>query len=234
MQNRRRLILGMTATQVIVLVCLGLTAVSVMGYAASLYLGITIPFGTAPVQPAQVPQSSDTPLPTDTPVPSNTPVPPTPTFTATTYASLIPSGWLQYKYAQVEMWLPPTFVKKNSKDDLIYAENNTTDNNGYKVTLSLTNEKSTATDLDGFIQDGLVNITPDATILEKKKFVIGTYEARRLKTEVIINNIPVMGVIYFVQDDATVWILAGVSHYDEFSKWLPVFDQVARTFRLNP
>jgi hypothetical protein len=47
-------------------------------------------------------------------------------------------------------------------------------------------------------------------------------------------NIPMGEVIYFIKDGGNIWILSCVSHYDEFSKWLPIFDQIAHTFRVNP
>ena len=233
MQNKNRRGPGMTAGQLIVLTLMGLITLGLMGFAANLVLRNGLLFGASLAQSTLVVPAAFTPLATGTPLPTRTPILPTPTFTATTYESLIPKGWLQYKYEQVEMWMPPELEKKSSTDTLIYVENKAGDDNGYKINLSLTKDKLTTADLDEFIKQGLGDITPDTTILERKKFAIGTYDARRLKTEVIINNIPVMGVIYFIKDGDTVWIIAGISHFDEFGKWLPIFDQVARTFRIG-
>ena len=234
MQNKPRRYLGMTCTQVIVLTVLGLLALGGMGFAAKLILGNQVPSTIAQVPPTQEGAATSIPLPTDTPLPSSTPVLPTPTFTATTYASLIPEGWNQYKYDMVEMWMPADFIKKSSKDALVYAENKNESGNGFIVSVGLTRDTPAETDLDDYIQKGLVQFTPDTTFLEKKKFQVGSYEAIRLKMQAIINNIPMGEAIYFIKDGGNIWIVGAISHYDEFHKWLPIFDQIVRTFRINP
>lgn len=190
--------------------------------------------GTAQVPPTQEGAATSIPLPTNKPLPSSTPVLPTPTFTATTYASLIPEGWNQYKYDKVEMWMPADFIKKSSKDALVYAENKNESGNGFIVSVGLTRDTPAETDLDDYIQKGLVQFTPDTTFLEKKKFQVGSYEAIRMKMQAIINNIPMGEAIYFIKDGGNIWIVGTISHYDEFHKWLPIFDQIVRTFRINP
>jgi len=123
MQNKRRRYFGMTCMQVIVLTVLGLLALGGIGFAARLNLANEAPSAVAQVPPTQEIAATSVPLLTSTPLPSSTPVLPTPTFTATTYASLIPEGWNQYKYDRVEMWMPADFIKKSSKDALVYVEN---------------------------------------------------------------------------------------------------------------
>jgi hypothetical protein len=234
MQNKPRRYFGMTCMQAIVLTVLGLLALGGMGFAAKLILGNGLPVGTAQVPPTQVAVVNFVPLPTSTSLPSSTPVLPTQTFTATTYASLIPEGWNQYKYDKVEMWMPADFVKKSSKDALVYAENKNESGNGFIVSVGLTKDTPAETDLDDYIQKGLVQFTPETTFLEKKKFQVGSYEAIRLKMQAIINNIPMGEAIYFIKDGGNIWIVGTISHYDEFHKWLPIFDQIVRTFRINP
>ena len=235
MQNRTRRVLGMTIPQLIILACLGLIALGAIGVGARLVLGNSTPLDSAlPVSTTQELQSTFIPSPTWTPFPSSTPVLPTPTFTATTYESLIPKDWVQYKYAKVEMWMPADFVKKSSKDFLIFAESKQVDDNGYKVNVSLTKDTTALNDLDDYIQVGIQNFTPDTTFLEKRNFEIGTYEARRLKLEVVLENIPMENATYIIRDGETIWIVSAISHYDEFRDWLTIFDKIARTFRISP
>ena len=234
MQNKRRRYFGMTCMQVIVLTVLGLLALGGIGFAARLNLANEAPSAVAQVPLTQEIAATSVPLLTSTPLPSSTPVLPTPTFTATTYASLIPEGWNQYKYDRVDMWMPADFIKKSSKDALVYAENKNESGNGFMVSVGLTKDTPAETDLDDYIQKGLVQFTPDTTFLEKKKFQVGSYEAIRLKMQAIINNVPMGEAIYFIKDGGNIWIVGAISHYDEFHKWLPIFDQIVRTFRINP
>ena len=213
---------------------------------AGLATSIPLPTDTslpssAPTQASTVSLPTDTPMPTSKPVlltltftATSKPVLPTPTFTATTTASLIPAGWTQYKYQTVEMWMPVDFIKKSSKDAVVYAENKNEKGNGFVVSVGLTKDTPAVTTLDDYIRDGLKHFTPETTFLEKKKFEIGTYEAVRLKMQVIIMNVPMGEAIYFIKDGGNVWIISGLSHYDEFHTWLPIFDQIARTFHINP
>lgn len=132
------------------------------------------------------------------------------------------------------MWMPADFEKKSSKDDLIYVETKNSSGNGFSVSISLTKDTQTGTDLDDYIRDGIKQFTPDMTFLEKKKFEIGSYEVERVKVQAIILNVPMGQALYFIKDGSTIWIVDGISHYDEFNKWIKTFDQIAHTFRINP
>jgi hypothetical protein len=223
--------LGMTVTQLLVLSCLGLTTIGVMGLTGWMVLRNN---ATAAVLPTQQNLETSVSLPTRTPFPTYTVPPPTPTFAPTTYESLIPEGWKQYKYAKVELWMPADFVTKSSSDDLVYAENKNVNGNGFTVSVGLTKDATVLTDLDDYIQEGLQRISSETTFLEKKKIQIGTYEAARVKMQVIISSVPAGVAVYFVQDGGNIWTLTCISHYDEFRDWVPIFDQIAGTFRINP
>ena len=233
MQNKPQRYLGMTVTQLIVLACLGLATIGIMGFAAITILGKMTSLNGITNPPTQENQAASSPLPTRTPFSSPTPILPSLTFTATTYESLIPGDWKQAKYEKVELWMPAEFVQKSDGDYLIYAENGNENGNGFIVSVNLTNEKTTLSNLDDFVQEGLTQFTPQMTFLEKKNFQIGTYEALRLKVQMIFNSVPMGEAIYFIKDGDTVWILSGLSHYDEFRNWILIFDKIARTFRIN-
>jgi len=234
MQNKQRRNIGFTTKRVNILACLCVLALIGISCSTEQIPGLEIPTGGSQVQATQEEPATLPPEMTDTPLPTNTPELPTATFTATTYESLIPNGWNQYIYEKVEMWMPADFVKKSLKDALVYAENKNDSGNGFHVSVDLTKDTPTVTDLDDYIRDGLKHFTPETTFLEKKSFEIGSYEVERLKMQAIIMNVPMGEAIYFIKDGGTIWIITGLSHYDEFSKWLRTFDQIAHTFRINP
>ena len=237
MQNSHRSktrYLGMTATQLLVLACLGLTTIGVMVLTGWMLLRNNAPVAPLPTQIILQEQETSMSLPSRTPFPTYTFPLPTPTSAPTTYESLIPEGWKQYKYAKVELWMPADFVKKSKSDYLIYAETKNTDVDGFHVNVNLTKDTTTLIDLEDYIREGLKQFPADVTFLEKKKIEIGTYAAYRVKIEVVVGVVPIEESIYFIQDGGTIWTLSGVSHYDEFRDWVPIFDQIAGTFRINP
>ncbi len=97
--------LGMTVTQLVIVAGLALLACLLMGVLA--YLIVRSVLGGASASVA-VPQSATaTPTFTATFTPTITP---TPTATPIPYESVLPPGWNQLRYAQVELWVPPSFV----------------------------------------------------------------------------------------------------------------------------
>jgi hypothetical protein len=233
MQNRPRKILGMTNKQLIILACLGLVALVIMCIAVKMILGNLMSSAIPELQPTLGVQAN-TALPTRTPFPSPTPILPTPTFTATTYESLIPEGWKQLTYEKVELWVPADFENNSPSEALMDVTSKTPAKSGYTVNINLTNEVVTVSDLDAYVQEGLAQLPREVTYLERKKFAIGSYEAMRLKVEIIVMNLPIEEAMYMIKDGDTVWLISCSTHLEDFREWLPIFDQVARTFRISP
>jgi hypothetical protein len=225
--------MGMTLSQVIVLGVLALIAVGLVITVAWLFLGNALVFAPIPTQPPRPVLETATPLPTYTLWPTSPPKLPTPTFTATTYESLIPPDWKQYTFGKVELWIGPDFVSQSSEDSLIHVENVNTDEEGL-VVVDLYNTPAAGADLDEFIRAFLTEIPAGMNFLEKRKFEIGTYPAYRVKVQAIVDTVSIMEAMYFIQDGDTIWIMGGISSYDNFNDWLPIFDQIAHTFRINP
>ncbi len=230
---KKKKYMGMTTSQLMVIGVLALIAVGLVITVAWLFLGNMISFAALPTQPPLAAQFTPTPLPTRTPFPSRTPILPTPTFTATTYESLIPPGWKQYITGKVELWIGPDFVSESSPDSLIYVENANADEEGL-VVVDLYNAPADGADLDEFIRTFVAEFPAEMTFLEKRKFEVGAYPAYRVKVQAIVDSVSIAEAMYFIQDGDTVWILGGISHYDVFNDWLPIFDQIAHTFRINP
>jgi hypothetical protein len=234
MQNKKNRYFGMSVTQLIVLACMGIVLLGVLGFGAKLVLDNVTALAAPPDQSIQEVRAPAIPSPTHTAFPSRTPILPTPTFTATTYASLIPEGWNQQKYEKVEFWVPADFEKNSKSEDLIGLANKQPGTHAIHANVSLSKDTGILTDLDGYVQQGVKQFTQEVTYLEKKDFEIGTYEARRLRMEVIISNVPIEEAIYFIKDGDTVWIISGFSEITDFHDWLPIFDKIARTFRITP
>ncbi|HTX89982.1 MAG TPA: hypothetical protein VMC09_02100 [Anaerolineales bacterium] len=224
----------MTGMQLFVLGCMGLVIIGLMGFGGWLILGNNaLPADLAPAGPTQAPVQASAPLPSETPPPTRTPILPTFTLAPTTYESMIPEGWNQFTYKNVEIWVPAEFVKDSSGDKLIDLVTSKTAGKGFKTTIYLDKDEGVTTDLDSYVRDGLGHFTAEVTFLEKKDFQIGNYEVRRIKSQVIILGVSVGVMDYLIKDGSTVWDLACMSYYDELHDWQPVFDQVAQTFRIK-
>jgi hypothetical protein len=233
MQTRKRRYWGMTGTQLIILGCLGLTALGAMGFMGWVILGNSPLQNIPAAQPNSGPLQTFTPQPTLTLRPTRTPILPTFTFTPTTYESLIPEGWNQYKYNKVEVWIPQDFVKDPSGKALINVIDGNPTNNGFKSFINLIREDGISGDLETYVTDSLGHFSVETTFLERKSFPISSYEAIRVKLQVIILGINAEEAVYLVKDSSTVWILTCATYYDEFRDRLPTFDQIARTFRID-
>ena len=233
MQNRKRRYWGMTGTQLIVLGCLGAMAIGMMGFTGWFILGSSQSQNVPQAQPDQNSLQTFVPLPTLTFRPTQTPILPTFTFTPTTYESFIPDGWNQIKYDKVELWIPPNFVKNPSGKALISMIDGQSTNSDFKNTISLMRDDGITSDLEKYVLDQLGHLSTQYTYLGRQDFQIGSYEAMRLKVQVVILGVSIGEAMYLVKNGSTVWSITCASYYNEFNNLLPTFDQVAHTFRIN-
>jgi len=224
---------GLTVNQVVILCLFGLATVVVVGVGGWWILGMAFPANALPTE--TIPPTF-TPLPSWTPGPTRTRVP-SPTATGADYQSSIPQGWVQFTSGKVELWMPPNFVKADPGKDLILAKDkNAAQNFTTNVLLGV---DPLPVPLDEYISEsvkyfpGMSSII-DMTLLEKRVFTIGDYEVRRLRVETIVSTIPVEAAMYLVKDNDKVWMITCSTYFDEYYDWLPTFDKIARTFRINP
>jgi hypothetical protein len=227
--------LGMTITQVIVLACFGLVTLGVVGFGAWTVLRSSFPGGLFPTREIL---PTWTPLPTRTLYPTRTPAGPSPTPTEVDYQSLIPEGWVQFTNGKVEIWMPNNFEKADPGTYLISAKDSSTDQN-FQTNILVGMNVAPSLDMDVYIRENVkyfptYNSLVDMTLLEKKKFSIGAYEAMRLKIETIILKLPVEAAMYLVKEGDKFWIITCSTYYEDYHDWLPTFDKIARTFRVNP
>jgi hypothetical protein len=233
MTERRKRILGMTGGQLIVLVCLGLTAIGVMGLVGKFVLAGSPQLPALAIQSTQAVQPVSSPESTQTRQPTWTPVPPSPTFTATSYESLIPEGWKQHEYGDIEIWLPEEFANGKAEEALLALERNKGSGNDFNVGVYLYKDEGVTSDVDDYIRAGLGHFASDTTFLEKKAFQIGTFDVRRVKYQYFYLGIPIGMVDYLIKDGSTVWVISCRAYYSELADWLPIFDQIAHTFRIS-
>ena len=238
MQNRlssKTRYFGMSITQVIVLACFGLVTMGVVGFGAWTVLRSSFPRGLFPTQEVL---PTWTHLPTRTLYPTRTPAGPSPTPTEVDYKSLIPEGWVQFTSGKVEIWMPDNFEKADPGAYLIYAKDKNADQN-FQTNILLGTDIASSLDMDVYIRENVryfptYNSLVDMTLLEKKRFSIGSYETMRLKIETIILGMPVEAAMYIVKEGDKFWIITCSTYFGNYRAWLPIFDNIARTFRLNP
>jgi hypothetical protein len=226
---------GMTVTQIVALACLGLVTIGLMGFAGWTVLGSSFPGGLFPTRDVL---PTWTPLPTWTLLPTRTPLGPSPTPTVVDYKSLIPEGWVQFTSGKAEMWMPGNFERADPGTNLLLAKDKNA-GQGFITNILLGMKDVPGYELDDYIREEVTYFPAytsiiDMTLLEKKKLSIGSYEARRLKVETIILGIPVEAAMYVVKDGSKFWMITCSTYFEEYYDRLPTFDNVARTFRINP
>ncbi len=224
---------GMTQGQLAIVACLALIALGLIGFAGWTMFGGSLSGGLIPGFPAQQEAPATISLVTWTPGPTQAPTSVS-TATPVPYEALIPEGWIQFKSGKVEVWMPATFKKTDPGDSLIAAIDTVQSESGFRPVVNLSKEIAAGKDMDAYIQDGLKNLPREMTYLERKKFTIGSYEAMRLRVETIIDDLPAESSIYLIKDGDTFWDITCTTYINDFYTWLPTFDKLARTFRLQP
>lgn len=235
MQNRK--ILGMTTTQIAILAGLAVVACVLLGVAGWLALrggsNLLVP---APQDTAVFPATA-TPfmLPTLAPTSTITPTPPLP------YESLIPEGWLQFKTALVEIWLPKQFKQGNLKS-FIDPESTSTpelvmtgiasDSSLFQAYAMLSYEPLAMESLDAQLDADLTKMPPDVRMAERKKVTVNSSEAVRFVFETRHDNVDVTQLTYVFLDGTTIWFVEYAAQIKDFYDLLPTFEQSVKTFRV--
>lgn len=221
--TRQRRILGMTSTQIGILIALGAAVCILFAIAGWLAMGGSIPLMA---RSTPVPQTTPTRvvMPTITATLSPTPVP---------YEQLIPQGWKQHKTDLVEIWLPSNFKKMGTDADeeiaLIGSNSNTS---LYQMTVTVMYEPMGTDSLDAYIDHQLVAIDPTIRVVERRKVSLNGIESVRMVFEARVKTVDVNELVYVFQDGTTVWAVFYVAQINEFYEMLTTFEQSAKTFRI--
>ena len=233
--NADRKYFGMSTRQIGILAALAGVALLLFCIIGSLILGRARGLFSGPAAPTSTPQPSPTPIlvPTLTPTPAPTPLP---------YESLIPGGWVQYRSALYEIWIPPGY-KSGSPDVLITGLGGSsipdlTVSGKYsslsanKIYITVSYEPLSANSLDDFLKTRLSALGPYLSLSERSKTDLNTVPVTRL----IFggrkgNNIDLSELTYVIQDGGTIWYLQYSAELSEFYEMLPTFEASAITFR---
>lgn len=258
--NRSKRILGMTLTQLVILMCLGCALLSILGGGAwmlSSGMGVTFSeWPTAVISPTHTPFLSPTPFPTftRTPRPSRTP-----TITPIPYEAYVPADWNRYENGRVELWLPGTFAITDDPDGLqqeigaIYKTIGLTElveqrelvirsyellfRHGpalasyYVPLVSVKEYGRNGRSLDQYADQFVQRLDITSTVAERGSFEFYQAEGERIVIQTNFSNAYVVFYYYLVVDGDTIWeISCDASLIDSYT-FQPTFDSIARTFR---
>ena len=229
--TRSRKYFGMTTTQIAILA--GLAGAACLLFAVAGWLALRGGSLAPAPQDTPVPQSTATPfvLPTLTLTETPTPVP---------YEMLIPEGWVQFKTALVEIWLPKGFKQQKPKpsDDLsdsltldLEMVGAASDTSLYPVIVMVSYEPLTVGSLDAYVENLPIQLSSEIRVAGKRKVTINSVEAVVVLLEMRLSGDEVNDQVYIFLDGGTVWFVQYVAQIKEFYELLPMFEQSIRTFR---
>ena len=190
-------------------------------------------FSRAPAAtPVIVSTSTPFAIPTITSTPTPTPIP---------YEQLIPEGWVQYRTALVELWLPSVFT---TGDATLFEQSSVlailemaltgkaTESSVYQMLVTVSYEPIVGSSLDAFLTNEIAKLPVEARMTERRSVSVNSTNAIRFLFEVRINNIDVNILSYAFLDGSTVWYVEYAAQINEFYEVLPAFEQSIKTFRI--
>jgi hypothetical protein len=234
--NLDRKYFGMTVTQLGILA--GLAGIAFLLFCIVGWLMVGKVRGRALSQvPTAVPTHQPTPTlivtPTLTATPAPTPVP---------YDSLIPTGWVQYRTALYEIWMPTGYKTAKTTAVLVTglggnpivdmslqgASSNKSPN---KIYMTVSYEPMNTDTFDAFITARLAGLGLSPS--ERSKVTLNTVPAVRLVfSGRQSNNTDINELTYVILDGTTVWYVQYTAEITEFYNLLADFESSAKTFRV--
>jgi len=226
----------------------------------------TAPAPTKTAAPTDAPTSTPTVLPTPAHTPTatstrtNTPTPtqqPPPTATP-------PPGWKKLDAAQVELWVPGSFIggdpvkdrepiiknlramgaeytgyinliSQNPSPFAIYAIDSALGSTGFITNLSITANQIVSTGTGETLQGGVSQQLPrQYAVLDRRNVVTGYYVAERMVTDSAAQNIRMRQLVFTIKAQNTAWVVAFTTTEGEFFPRLPAFEQSMQTLRFKP
>jgi len=227
---------GMTVMQLGILT--GLAGLAIVLFCVVGYLILGKATGHSPLQAVATVTATVQPTvtmvltPTLTATPAATPFP---------YESLIPTGWVQYRTALFEIWMPPGY--KSAKADALVTglggtsivdltlSGSTSKKAPNKIYMTVSYEPMNTDSLDTFITQKVtaLGLAPS----ERSKVTLNTVQAVRLIFSGRKgNNTDINELTYVFQDGTTVWYVQYTAEITEFYNLLSNFESSAKTFRL--
>jgi hypothetical protein len=258
MSKHKRRVLGMTSAQLVTLMILALLAVVVIFGGFILISSSSQPGGVA-VFPTVAPtlvSSQPLVMPDSTEI-ANAPL----TEELTLNEDPIPSDWKQYTNTRFEIWLPPQFesaivdTQRQTRIQFYRAQGNNSladalandtfdyrywfkfpqpDSVAFGTTIVVKTDVLSTDTLDEYLDQTYGTNLQDYRVIGRHEVNIEEgLEAQRVVLNADIKDIPIGVADYVITDGVNLWIIRCSSTLDEFYSWLPEFDKVARSFRLN-
>jgi hypothetical protein len=218
----------------------------------------TAPTSAPTFTPTAVPTQTNTPTATRAPTLTPTPTqPPLPTATP-------PPGWKKLESAQVELWVPSSFIggdpikdrdpiikslramgteyagyssfiTQNPSPFAIYAIDSTLGSTGFITSLSVTANQIVSTGTGETIQGGVSQQLPQQyAALDRRNVIVGYYTAERMVTDSAAQNMRVRQLVYTIRAQNTAWVVAFTTTDGEFFPRLPTFEQSMQTLKFKP
>ncbi|MEW5718175.1 MAG: hypothetical protein AB1817_06095 [Chloroflexota bacterium] len=217
------------------------------------------------VAPTTVPTPTPTAAPTQTNTPTATRAPtltPTPTQLPSPTATP-PPGWKKLESAQVELWVPGSFIGGDPVKDrdpmikslramgseyngyinfisqspslfTIYAIDSLLGSTGFITAISVTVNQIVSTGTGEVLQGGVSQQLPKQyTTLDRRGAVAGVYGAERMVADSLAQNIRVRQLVYTIKTQNTAWVVAFTTTEGEFYTRLPAFEQSIATLRFK-
>jgi hypothetical protein len=184
--------------------------------------------------------ATETPQPTVTMVTTPT-LTTTPASTPLPYESLIPAGWVQYRTALFEIWMPTGYKTAKTVDMLMTGLGGSpikdlslsaliAPKSTKKIYMTVSYEPVTADTLDTFISARLtgLGVTPS----ERNKVTLNTVPAVRLVFSGRKGNTDINELTYVILDGTTVWYIQYTAEITDFYNSLANFESSVKTFRV--
>lgn len=232
--NQNTKYLGMTVTQIGILASLAGFALLLFCIVGWLILGRAR--GTSTSQAA-----TSTPPPTVTMVVAPT-LSPTPVPTALPYESLIPAGWVQYRTALYEIWMPTGYKTAKTTDMLVTGlggspfvdlslQGSASSKSPNKIYMTVSYEPMTTDTFEAFVTARLTGLGLNPS--ERTKVTLNTVPAVRLIFSGRKgNNTDINELTYVILDGTTVWYVQYTAEIAEFYNLLANFESSVKTFRV--
>lgn len=227
---------GMTVTQIGILA--GLAAFALLLFCIVGWMIVGKARGAASLQlPTQTPTLQPTPTlivtPTLTTTPAPTPIP---------YEQLIPAGWVQYRTALYEIWMPAGYKTAKTADVLVTGlggspivdlilRGSVSAKSPNKIFVMVSYEPMNTDTLDAFVSARLtgLGLTPS----ERSKVSLNTVPAVRLVFSGRKgNNTDINELTYVILDGTTVWYVQYTAEINDFYNLLADFESSVKTFRV--
>jgi hypothetical protein len=233
--NQNKKFFGMTVTQLGILAGLAGTA-----FLLFCIVGLSVLRKATGLSTSQLATATATPQPTVTMVLTPT-LTTTPAPTPLPYESFIPAGWVQYRTALFEIWMPAGY-KANQKPDVLVTglggspiidlslRGAVSSKSPNKIYMMVAYEPMIADTFEAFITARLASLGLSPS--ERNKVTLNTVPAVRLIFSGRKGNTDINQLTYIILDGTTVWYVQYTAEITEFYNTLDNFESSVKTFRV--